>query len=197
MPAVRDTDTDLLLIAAGGGDVAARDQLLQRYRGRLRQAVARRIDRRLAARVDASDVVQEALADADRKFPAYLRDRPLPFFPWLRRLALERLVRLHRRHVRAVKRSVTREQTGPVPVPPAPVDGPATTCVRAELCDRVRQALAQLGDGDRAVLVLRHFEHRSVRDAADRLGVTEGALKVRHLRALRRLSDLLTEGSNE
>src|SRR5262245_4052170 len=118
MPVVRDADTDRLLAAAAAGDDAARGQLLARHRDRLVRAIARRLDRRLAARVDPSDVVQEALADADRKLPAYLRRRPLPFYPWLRRLALERLLRLYRRHVRAGKRSVTREHAGSAAVPP-------------------------------------------------------------------------------
>ncbi len=197
MPVIKDGDTDRLLAAAAAGDPVARDHLLDHHRDRLRRTVARRLDPRLAARVDPSDVVQEALADADRKLSAYLRDRPLPFYPWLRRLALERLVRLHRRHVRAGKRSVTREapadHIGVLPHPRAPAgDGPASAVVRAELRDRVRAALDRLPVADRTVLVLRHFEHHSVRVTAARLGVSEGAVKVRHLRALRRLSDLLT-----
>src|SRR5689334_9707326 len=90
-----DDDTELLLRRAGTGDRLARDRLLDRHRDRLRQVIAYRLDRRLAARVDPSDVVQEALADAARRLPAYLRERPLPFYPWLRQLALERLIELH------------------------------------------------------------------------------------------------------
>jgi RNA polymerase sigma-70 factor, ECF subfamily len=81
-------DTDELLNRTAHGDRAARDQLLVRHRQRLRQAVAYRLDRRLAARVDPSDVVQEVLAEAARKLPDYLRERPLPFYPWLRQMAL-------------------------------------------------------------------------------------------------------------
>jgi RNA polymerase sigma-70 factor (ECF subfamily) len=191
MPVIQDGDTDRLLTSAAAGDKAARDQLLGRHRGRLCRAVARRLDPRLVARVDPSDVVQEALADADRKFATYLRDRPLPFYPWLRRLALERVIRLHRQHVRAGKRSVTREAPGG-PERAALSAGPVSAVVRAEQHDRVRAALDGLPTADRAVLVLRHFEHRSVRETAERLGASEGAVKVRHLRALRRLSELLT-----
>src|SRR5205823_9047828 len=97
------------------GDESAGHELLARHRDRLRRMVALRLDRRLAARLDPSDVVQEALADAARKLPAYLRDRPLPFYPWLRRLAWERLVKLHQRHVGAGRRSVTREEPPELP----------------------------------------------------------------------------------
>ena len=72
--------------------------------------VAVRLDRRLAARVDPSDVVQEALADASRRLDDYLLSRPLPFFAWLRQFAWERLVELHRRHVTPQRRSVIREE---------------------------------------------------------------------------------------
>jgi RNA polymerase sigma-70 factor (ECF subfamily) len=192
MPVVRDADTERLLAAAAAGDSAARGLLFARHRDRLRRAVGRRLDRRLAARVDPSDVVQETLADANRKLPDYLDRRPLPFYPWLRRLALERIIRLHRRHVRAGKRSVTREQPGTAAIPPAAADGPPTACVRNEVCRRVRTALDRLTAVDREVLVLRHFEQLPVRDVAERLGLTEGAVKVRHLRALRRLTDQLT-----
>src|SRR5438132_13279908 len=100
MPLPKEDTEDLLRRAAAGED-APRGALLARHGDRLRQVVAFRLDRRLAARVDPSDVVQEAMADAARKLPEYLRLRPLPFFPWLRQLALERLIEMHRRHIQA------------------------------------------------------------------------------------------------
>src|SRR5436305_2971842 len=103
-------DTDVLLDRAAAGDGDARRQLLDRHRRRLRRMIAVRLDRRLAARIDPSDVVQEALAAADQKLSAYLRQRPVPFYPWLRQLAWERLIELHRQHIYAQKRSVTREE---------------------------------------------------------------------------------------
>ena len=59
MNAAQQPDTEKLLDRAGAGDWTARQQLLMRHRNRLRQMVALRIDRRMAARVDPSDVVQE------------------------------------------------------------------------------------------------------------------------------------------
>src|SRR5438093_8530899 len=104
-------DTEELLRRAGDGDRDARGAVLDRHRQRLRRMVALRMDPRLAARVDASDVVQETLGEADRRLDDYLRERPLPFYPWLRQLAWERLVEQHRRHVQAKKRSVVREES--------------------------------------------------------------------------------------
>src|SRR5262249_11339239 len=110
-------DTEQLLEQAGRGDTAAREQLLVRHRDRLCNMVQVRMDRRLAARLDPSDVVQEALTDAAGKLTDSLRRRPLPFYPWLRRLAWERLVALHRRHLWAGCRSVAREEPGALALP--------------------------------------------------------------------------------
>src|SRR5262245_22134581 len=104
-----------LLDQARRGDAAACERLLGAHRDRLRRMVAVRIDRRLAARIDPSDVVQEALADAYTQLPAYLKEQPLPFYPWLRQLAWNRLVELYRKHVLAQKRTVTREEPPALP----------------------------------------------------------------------------------
>ena len=114
--------------------------------------MAVRADPRLAARVDPSDVVQEALTDAAGKLDRYLRTKPLPFYPWLRQLALERLANLHRRHVTAGRRSVTREEARMDLSSRSAVElaerlfargsGPGTRLQRQELQTRVRTALA-------------------------------------------------------
>src|SRR3954453_14301442 len=96
-------DTDELLRTAGLGDESARTELLARHRDRLRRMIAVRVDRRLAARVDPSDVVQEVLAEAAQGLSDYLRRRPLPFYAWLRQFAWERLLKLHRHHIRTRK----------------------------------------------------------------------------------------------
>lgn len=208
MLADQEPNTTALLERAGQGDRAARDELLVRHQARLRQMVAYRLDRRLAARVDPSDVVQEALADAIDKLPDYLRRRPLPFYPWLRQLALERLLVLHRRHILAQKRSVTREAGPALPVTDESVwelaerfqgtgDSPIGNLLRDELRARVQHVLAQLAPRDREVLALRHLEQLSTREMAAVLGITEGAVKTRHLRALQRFRELLGEEEGE
>ena len=57
----------------------------------------------LTSRVDASDVVQDTLTDAAGQLDEYLRDQPLPFLPWLRQLAGERIRKTHRRHLVGAK----------------------------------------------------------------------------------------------
>jgi RNA polymerase sigma-70 factor (ECF subfamily) len=193
-------DSDQLLAAAGRGDATARGQLLELYRPRLRQMVAVRLDRRLTARVDPSDVVQEALLDAAARLDDYLRDRPLPFHAWLRWLAADRLADAHRRHVGADRRSVRREEPpaggtgGIVDRLAVSLSSPSAGLRRRESGERVRAALGRLAERDREVLTLRYLEGLSTVEAAGVLGVSEGAVKVRLLRAMRRLRDLLDEG---
>src|SRR5437016_4375861 len=115
--AVSEPDTDRLIELASQGDRGAGEQLLVRHRSRLRKMISLRLDRRMAARIDPSDVVQEVLAEAAQKLPDYLRERPLPFYPWLRKIAWERLVDLYRQHVQAQKRSVKREEPGVLNLP--------------------------------------------------------------------------------
>jgi len=61
MTASRHADTEELLDRAQRGDDAARQELLMHHRNRLKRMIAIRLDRRMAARVDPSDVVQETL----------------------------------------------------------------------------------------------------------------------------------------
>src|SRR5262245_46453414 len=108
-------DTDQLLAEASRGHADARGRLLERHRARLRRMVAVRLDRRIAARVDPSDIVQDALAEAAAQLDQYMCERPMPFYPWLRRLACLRLADANRRHVAAGRRSVNREEPPALP----------------------------------------------------------------------------------
>jgi RNA polymerase sigma-70 factor (ECF subfamily) len=197
-------DTEELLGRAERGDVRARSELLDRHRARLRRMVAVRLDRRLLARVDPSDIVQETLAKADRKLAGYLKQRPVPFYPWLRRLAWEQLVKINEKHLHAGRRSVTIEKGVFPPLPgesalkladrlvdsgPSPHD----RLVRAEMKARAIEALAELSERDREILVLLYLEQLSNRDVAELLGVSDAVVRQRHGRALERLARMMKE----
>ena len=87
-----ESDTEQLLPLAASGDKIAVESLMYRHRDRLKRMVSIYLDQRLARRVDASDVVQETLAEAHQRLPDYLSRRPVRFYRWLRRLAWERIV---------------------------------------------------------------------------------------------------------
>jgi len=64
---------------------------------------------------------------------------------------------------------------------------------RVEMRERVRAALEALPPRDRELLVLQYMEQLSAREIAAVVGISEGAVNMRHLRALERLRGLLDE----
>ncbi len=197
-----EPDTEQLLDRVAQGDERARNRLLERYRKRLRDLIALRIDRRLLPRVDPSDIVQDSLVEADRRLADYAHERAAPFYVWLRGLALQKLVEEHRRHIRAKRRSIQREEVEVSRLPDESLQklaerlvaggsSPSAQLLRADRQRLLMQALARLPDNDHELLVLRHLEQLSVKEIAAVLGLTEGAVKVRHVRALERLRKAL------
>jgi DNA-directed RNA polymerase specialized sigma24 family protein len=83
------------------GDLEALGQLLDRYRPDLQAFVDCHLNPAIRARVDPSDVVQEAQMEVARRMGDYLKRRPMPFHLWVRRTAYERLLNLRRDHRRA------------------------------------------------------------------------------------------------
>ena len=196
-------ETQELLDRARSGDTHAADRLLAHHREPGRRMIDLRLDPAIAARVDASDVVQEVLLEASRRLDAYLRDPSMPFHLWLRHIARDHIIDAHRRHHQAQRRGVDRER----PLVPAgladhssielaaqfldPELTPASAAMQQELESRLHLAIAQLDDDDREIVLMRHFEQLSNQDVAALLNLTEPAASMRHLRALRRLRELL------
>jgi RNA polymerase sigma-70 factor (ECF subfamily) len=199
---VHSPNTDMLLRRAQDGDQPAEAALLEGHRDRLRRMIAIRLDKRVIARVDASDVVQEALGDAHKRLPEYFADPQLSFYPWLRRIAWDRLVDMYRTHIGAEKRTVLKERDGApnlndesvAELAHALAASSANPCRRAMLAEmqtRMKAALSELKPHDREILVLRYLEQLGVAELADVLGISETAVTSRHLRALQRLRRLL------
>jgi RNA polymerase sigma-70 factor (ECF subfamily) len=193
--------TQDLIARAGQGDDDARRDLLERYRDYLRRMVASRLDRRLAPRLDPSDIVQETLAEAAGRMDDYLREQTFPFFGWLRLIAAEHIRDAHRRHLLAQRRTITRESRVPELNDESAVDlarhfvahdtSPSNRLVRKERSEQVKEAMAALSALDREALAMRYVEQLSSAEMADALGINEGAAKARHLRAVIRLRRLL------
>ncbi len=184
-----------LLVRAGQGEPAAVAELFARHREEVRRAVALRLDRRLAARVDISDVLQETYLEASRRLPDYLRQRPLPFALWLRWLAREKVLALHRQHLYA-----DRREAAPLPADSSALlvrgllgrePSPSQAATAAEAAERLRLALGQLDEDERDLILWRHFEQLTNREIARLLGITEAAAAKRYVRALERLRGLL------
>lgn len=208
MSARHAPDTDQLLNRARHGDDSATQVLLDRHRDRLRAMVRIRMDERLSMRLDPSDVVQDALLTAHERLPAYLASPPIDFYPWLRRIAWNRLLDLQRRHLSSQRRSVLREASPACDLSDesrlmlanqlvSPDISPVQHVARQELLQRVHAALSTLSASDRDVLTLRFLEQLTAEHAAQVLGITKSAFKARQLRAIARLRTSLDLGSEE
>ncbi len=195
--------TRRMLDEAKTGDSAAVERLLGEFREPLRKVIDLRLDPVLARRVDASDIVQDVLLEANQRLTEYLKSPNMPFHLWLRHLAQDRIIDTHRRHRQAQRRSIDREQAiqrpawtdaSSVQLVAQLVDAeqtPASAAIHQELQRRLSDALGQLGDDDRDIILMRHHEQLSNQDVAAALGLTEAAASMRYLRALRKLRGVL------
>jgi len=201
-----ESRTGDLLSRAAEGDRAAANELLLRHNDRLKKMISVRIDPAVSARVDPSDVIQETMIEAVRKLPEYLANQPVPFYPWLRQIAWERLVHLHEQHIRTQKRSVRREVSWDRSLSDHSVmqlagkfAGSGTTpsqgAIRTERRERVRAALNSMTPNDREVLVMLYLEQLGVDEIASILDLTVAGVKSRHRRALIRLTSSLAAES--
>jgi RNA polymerase sigma-70 factor (ECF subfamily) len=201
-PAPDSDATRRLLDRARQGDTAAVGELLARHRPAMRELVGLHLDPRLAARVDPSDIVQDAQMDLARRLRDFLGRRPMPFHLWARKTTYERLLDARRRHLGRVRRAAGREQ----PLPDRSsllvarpflgrVPSPSQAAAAKELGERVSRAVAALPADDREVLLLRHADGLPFAEAAVLLGITPAAARKRFGRALIRLqSALAAEG---
>ncbi len=126
----------------------------------------------------AEDLVQTALA---RTYAAW----------WRVRAAHDPVAYVHGVLVKAFLSERRRRSSGERPT----ADLPEPRALDSDPADRVAllAALAELGPVDRAVVVLRFWEDRSVAQTAADLGLSEAAVKNRSLRALKSLRGLLSD----
>ncbi len=198
-------DTMGLIERARAGDQAALNEIFARHRARLRRMVEMRLDWRLQARLDASDVIQEAYLEIAGRLNDYLNNPALPLFLWMRLVVGERLLKLQRHHLGTQMRDAAREVSlYRDALPPASSaalaaqllgrhTSPTQAVVRAERMLRLQEAINTLDPIDREVLSLRHFEELTRQETAQVLGIEEGTAAKRYIRALKRLKAVLAE----
>lgn len=196
-----------LLAGVRDGNEDAMNSLLERHRGAVRRLVQMRMDQAIARRVDASDVVQDVMLEASSRLQDYLQNPGMPFHLWLRQLAKDRIIDMHRRHRVAQRRSVDREQQvfsiGDDERSVADLTAllkdaeltPGTAAMQNEFMNQFMVALHQLSEDDRELVMMRHFEGLGNGEVAAALGLSEAAAGMRHLRALKKLRNALGSDS--
>lgn len=185
------------------GDPQALADLFCLYREPLRRMITLRLDPRLAGRVSASDVLQESYLDAAKRLEHLLAKPDLPPLVWLRLIAGQRLMDVHRQHLGAQMRNAGQEisinREGYFAASSmclaaqlvGEITSPSEAAQRLEQRMKLEQALESLDPIDREVLALRHFEELGNRETAAALGIEPSAASKRYLRALERLRSVL------
>ncbi len=202
--AEESSDGAELLERAGRGDQDALRDLFSRHRDRLKRMVHLRLSRRLAGRIDDSDVLQEAFLDIARRLDEYLKEPSLPFFLWMRHMTGLKLTEVHRRHLGAQLRDADREVTlhrGGMPMADSvslaaqllgTLTTPSQAAIKAETRLYVQEALNSMDPVDREVLALKHFEQLSTSEIAEVLSLSKAGAGSRYLRAIKRLKEILS-----
>ncbi|MGL6075741.1 MAG: sigma-70 family RNA polymerase sigma factor [Fimbriiglobus sp.] len=185
------------------GETSVAGEVFIECRERLKKMVRLRLDRRLQGRFDASDVLQEAFLDVQKK-AAEFPTKDMPAYLWLRLIVAERLLILHRQHLGAQQRDAGREVSlhrGGLPAASTHslanfllgrLTSPSQAAVRAERQVRLQEALNGMDELDREILALRHFEELSNSEVATVLSLTKTAASNRYIRALKRLKEVLS-----
>lgn len=178
--------------AVDGDDPQFTDTRLTEFVGRWRHQVTQACLRLTGNPQDAEDAAQEAFARALAARNTFQGEAA--FSTWFWRIAINAAHDLRRKRMR-------RHVAGHPDPPPEPATDPATDplqqALAAERRDRILQALSELSDLQRTVIVLRHYERMKFREIAEVLDVPVGTVASRMADALSRLAQLLNSETDE
>lgn len=203
MPDPEDPHIAELTQSAANGNAEDFAQLFEMFRDRLRKMVDIRMSPDLRNRVDPSDVLQEAFVELANRLPEFQqRQERMPFFLWLRLVTIEKLQQVHREHINTLKRDARRDvsihSTDPndsIRLMAVELSKSLTSVeqrmLREEELKQVEDALMQMDELDREVIVLRIFEELSNAETASVLEVSTSTASRRFIQAIESLRKLV------
>jgi RNA polymerase sigma-70 factor (ECF subfamily) len=193
------SDPEELLRQARAGSNPALGRLLELYHNYLTLLARLQIGRRLQSKVDADDLVQDTFLEAHRHFAQFQGTTEEELVSWLRQILAGNLANLVRRYCGTRQRDIRLERDLAAELDKSshllnksllsPHSSPSHQAARREQAVLLADALKQLPDDYREVLILRHLEELSFPEVARRLGRTVGSVEklwVRGLAQLRR-----------
>lgn len=198
-PALTVTD---LLHQARAGDRQALDQLFAHCRNFLAILARTQVESSLRAKVDASDLVQQTLLDAYRGFPGFQGNTEAEWLAWMRRILDHNAADFVRHYRGTDKRRVGREiplATNDASSSPGGLqlagheETPSQCLLRKERELLVADALAQLSDDHREVILLRNLQRLPFDQVAERMGRSRPAVQMLWMRALAKLQEHLEQ----
>ncbi len=173
-------------------------ELWLEHRERIARLLVLRMPAVLQRRIGLEDVLQETYLACGKRLD-FLRDEPeIPLYAKLRRLALQTLADIERKHLGAGKRDAMKEYSpDDVSMMDAwaqfadSISSPRSHMERVERQSQIRRLLGELSPTDREILELRHFEELSNSECAAVLGIEVKAASIRYVRAIKRFRELV------
>jgi RNA polymerase sigma-70 factor (ECF subfamily) len=198
------TPTELLHQAQAGNE-KARGALLENFRPYLELLSRVEIGKRLQAKVDLADVVQETFLEAHRHFENFRGSSEAEFAAWLRSILAARVSNLVRHYLATQGRDLRREQPLEINLDHSSAmldrglwsqqSSPSQSVIRRERGVQLAEALDRLPHDYREVMVLRHLEELTFPQVAERMGRSVDSVQklwVRALASLRRMMEEIT-----
>ena len=183
-----------LIDRARGGDPAALGELLQNYRGYLWGLADRMLDDRAAARLDASDIVQQTCLSVHKQITEFEGQDPAQFAAWLRQIHERNIRNVARNELHAGKRAIDREKrVSDGDVHAARQATASQQVVRSEESARLTRAIALLPPHEQEALRRRYLDGESMVEIAAAMGLTKDALIWLMKRAMTSLREHLAE----
>lgn len=191
-----------LLARARRGEDSARDELFQCCRSYVNLVARTQVEGWMRAKVDASDLVQQTLLEAHRGLEDFRGNTEAEWLAWLKRILSNNTADFIRRYRGTEKRQTRRE----VPMqtqtrdgddytrhPRDPGESPSQIAIRRERELEVADAVSQLSDDYREVIVLRNLERLSFHEVAERMDRSRPATQMLWMRAVRKLQTIMGE----
>ena len=185
-------------------DAGEKTQWLMRYESWLKILAGLEIDSRFRGKFSASDAVQQTLLEAWKDWDRFEGTEEPQRLAWLRQILAHQLAHLARHYAGTQKRDVRREVSLQHSLAesshrlgnmlPAPVSSPSAQLEAKEQQLHLANVLEQLPDDYREIIVLRNLQHLSHKEIAERLGRSEGAIRMLWVRALTKLREEIEKG---
>jgi RNA polymerase sigma-70 factor (ECF subfamily) len=201
MSAGDDTHDTQIIARLRSGDEQALAEFVEANRPALMAFLNSRIGTHLAKKIEAEDILQDACLEACRSLDKAPLENWNPLH-WLFQICERKIIDAHRRHFASQKRDASREAS--IPDDSAAAGGLAnllaasmTTASEAFSRDqrqlRVLAALDTLPEDQREALRLRYLVGLPSKEIAQKLGKTDGAVRVMLSRSLGKLQEMLAE----
>jgi RNA polymerase sigma-70 factor (ECF subfamily) len=183
------TEVEKWIVDARQGDREALGRLLEMCRHYLLAVANKELTPALWAKVAPSDIVQDTLLEAGRDFRAFHGGNEEELLAWLRGILRHNVANV-RRHFETGKREVVREVSLEESTALS-FETPSREAQAREQDEQLAQAIEQLPEHYRQVLLWHTTEHLTFTQIADKLGSTTDAVRKLWGRAVEELAKLL------